>query len=429
MSLDGRYVVFESHATNLVPGDTNGVADVFVRDRSGGTVSRVSVAADGGQADARSLLPAISLDGRYVAFESDATNLVEEDTNGASDIFVRDMQTGGIERVSVSSAGQEGNERSMRPAISGDGRRVAFESWASNLVPGPTYSCPEETYPLYWKCSDVFVRDLEAGTTMRVFAPPSGDDGKGEGNSGSPAISADGRVVAFDSSRSDLVEGDTNNTYDVFVHDLQTGGIERVSVSSNGEEGNGLSAGPSLSGDGRYVAFWSHASNLVLTDINHCERYEHPLLEVAGWRFLSRDSCMDVFLRDRASGTTTMVSVSPLGLPGDFDSYTPSITLDGRYVAFSSEASNLVQGDTGVLCGEEPCPEVFVRDMVAGTTERVSVSSTGGEANQLSWTPDMKAERYVVFGSRASNLVEGDTNGWPDIFLRDRSEQRTEMCT
>jgi Tol biopolymer transport system component len=216
----GRFVAFVSESRNLVPGDTNGVADVFVLDRSLGTIERVSVASGGGQSNGDSGLyaPAVTPDGRYVAFASLASNLVPGDTNGTWDVFVRDRVRGTTERVSVGAGGEQAKGNSSgAPALSADGRFVAFQSFASNLVPGDTNGA-----------TDVFVRDRTAGTTERVSVATGG--GQGDGQSGESTISADGQLVAFDSQASDLVPGDTNAATDVFVHDRRTGSTTLVST-------------------------------------------------------------------------------------------------------------------------------------------------------------------------------------------------------
>src|SRR5437762_3224846 len=227
LSADGRFVAFDSAATDLVAGDTNGVSDVFVHDRQTGTTERVSVASDGAQGNGSSGLvtfafpPALSADGRFVAFVSAATNLVASDTNGATDVFVHDRQTGTTERVSVASDGAESNAASVGAALSADGRFVAFHSAATNLVADDTNGT-----------TDVFVHDRQTGMTERVSVASDGTQGNNA--SSYPALSADGRFVAFDSAATDLVACDTNGTTDVFVHDRQTGTTERASVASGG---------------------------------------------------------------------------------------------------------------------------------------------------------------------------------------------------
>jgi len=380
-SADGRYVAFFSLASNLVPGDTNNTLDVFVRDRLAGTISRASFSSAGAQANDESFDPSISADGRYVAFGSSASNLVPGDTNNNEDIFVRDRLAGTTSRVSVSSAGAQGNNLSKLASISADGRYVAFESIATNLVPGDTNGT-----------SDVFVRDRLAGTTSRVSVSSAGAQGNDE--SFDPSISADGRYVAFVSSASNLVPVDTNNNKDIFIRDRLAGTTSRVSFSSTGAPGNNLSENPSISADGRYVAFVSSASNLVPGDTN---------------------GLPDIFVRDRLVGTTTRVSVSSAGVQGNNMSERPSISADGRYVAFGSIASSLVPGDTNSSY------DVFLRDRLAGTTSRASFSSAGAQGNEGSNLPSISADgRYVVFISVASNLVPGDTNSSYDVFVRDR---------
>jgi Tol biopolymer transport system component len=392
ISADGRYVAFESAATNLVPGDTNSFYDIFVRDRQNGTTERVSVSSAGAQGDLTSYSPSISADGRYVAFYSFAANLVPGDTNGAGDVFLRDRQSGATERVSVSSGGVQGNSYSgvSGVSISADGRYVAFHSAATNLVPGDTNGG-----------DDVFLRDRLSGTTERM----SIDSGGVQGNSSSyfPSISADGRYVAFQSFAGNLVPGDTNVVGDVFLRDRQTSTTERVSISSVGVQGNFASDSSAISADGRYVAFASTATNLVSGDTN---------------------GVSDVFLRDRLSGTTERVSVSLYGYQGNGSSYAPSISADGLNVAFLSSATNLVLGDTNGFI------DAFVRDRGGVTTDRVSVSSGGVQGNGESHDPSISADgRYVAFDSGAAFFVPGDTNGAIDIFVRDRDATGfTSLC-
>ncbi len=259
ISADGRFVAFGSSATNLVVNDSNARQDIFVHDRTTGQTSRVSVGFSGGtQGNGSSFRPAISADGRFVAFESDATNLVPGDSNARRDVFVHDRTTGETSRVSVGfSGGVQGNNHSSRPAISADGRFVAFESSATNLVPNDSNAR-----------LDIFVHDRTTGQTSRVSVGFSGGV-QGNGNSFNPAISADGRFVAFGSSATNLVPNDSNASSDIFVHDRETGQTRRVSVSSGGVQGNGGSSlRPALSADGQFVAFDSSATNLVPGDSN-----------------------------------------------------------------------------------------------------------------------------------------------------------------
>lgn len=256
ISADGRYVAFVSEGANLVAGDTNGVADIFVRDRQLGITERVSITSGGDQADWASDWPGISTGGRYVVFVSVAANLVAGDTNGVADIFVHDRQTGMTGRVSLAAGGAQANGVSMAASISADGRFVAFTSLASNLVPGDTNGA-----------GDVFVRDRELQHTERVSVTWTG--GQANAPSGNTSISADGQYVAFDSLAGNLVPGDTNDVADVFVHDRQARAVQRVSIASDGSQANLWSGLPVIAADGRYVAFVSEASNLAPGDTNH----------------------------------------------------------------------------------------------------------------------------------------------------------------
>ena len=249
ISGDGRFVVFDSSASNLVPGDTNAQSDVFVRDRQTGVTERVSVSSTGSQAFGASGCATISANGRFVAFSSEVA-LVPSDTNNSRDIYVRDRQTGTTERVSVSSTGQQVQGSGAESSISADGRFVAFDSTASGLVPGPRGA---------GAVSDVYVRDRLAGTTEQVSVSSSGEPAGGTTavRSTSPATSGDGRFVAFNSNAMNLVAGLNGVVDQVFVRDRLAGTTELISVSSAGVPGNRDSRFPSMSADGRFVAFLS----------------------------------------------------------------------------------------------------------------------------------------------------------------------------
>jgi Tol biopolymer transport system component len=371
LSLDGRFIAFASGAAGLVPGDTNGKVDVFLRDRVAGTTTRVSVASGGTQGNGRSDLPSISRDGRYVAFFSAATNLVPGDTNGKADIFVRDVVAGSTRRVSIPAGGGQANGDSTFPSISDNGQQVAFGSAASNLVSGDGNGL-----------QDIFVRDLTAATTSRVSVSSTGAGGNGP--SISPAISGDGDVVAFVSDATNLVPGDTNGSRDVFARVRSTNTTQLVSVGAGGEPADSLSAEPALSRDGRYVAFDSSATNLVPGDTNGFQdvfvrdRVAGTTQLVSVWPsgrlstapdisengqvvvFVSQLSdagaLTNVYRRNRGTGVTQLASVGLSGQPADSNSFGATVSPDGQHVGFTSTATNLVGGDTNNQ------QDVFVRE-------------------------------------------------------------------
>lgn len=387
VSGDGRYVAFDSDSATLVPGDTNGGRDVFVFDRATGVTTRITYGHNGEEADGQSQRPTLSGDGRFVAFWSDATNLVEHDDNGLGDSFVHDRLDGTTVRVSVDSSGSEANGESLRPVISADGQVVAFESSARDLLPGDILGRPADSN----QARDIFVRDLAAGTTTRVSV---GSDGaQGAADSVRPSISADGRYVAFHSAAR-LAPADRNAARDVYVHDRSTGETTLVSEGAVTTERAFGSFSPSISADGRYIAFWSNATGLVPDDDN---------------------GASDIFVRDMQTGRIEKVSQSDGGEAGDDDSSDPSISPDGRYVAFWSLAANLVPGD------DNGFRDVFLADRQESLVTRASVASDGSESDADCYSPNINGGgRLVVFDSQATTLVAGDSNKGSDIFIHTR---------
>lgn len=389
MSADGRFVAFASAAA-LVAGDSNGFADIYVRDRQAGTIGRVSLGAAGVQSNANSFDPSISADGRFVVFSSIASNLVANDTNGMSDVFVHDRQAGITKRLSAStSAGvvTQANGASDQGCISGNGLYVAFASLATNLVSIDANAA-----------RDVFVHDITTGVISRVSVDSFGTAGNGE--STSPCISSDGRFVVFQSNATNLIAGDINGLPDILVHDRWpgtgsgAGNTIRVSGGHNGVEPNGASANPSISADGQIIAFSSAASNLVVGDDNNVA---------------------DIFVRDSSTGQTKRISVDNNGAQVGLPSQHSIVSGDGRFIVFSTSANALVPDDNNNL------EDIFVHDRWTGIVERVSVSTAGVAANGHSTATSLAISndgRTVVLESLANNLVSPDVNVKPDIFVR-----------
>jgi Tol biopolymer transport system component len=408
ISADGRYVAFQSAATTLVPDDTNtcgdgdyaepgSCPDVFVHDRLTRETVRISVDSAGNQAEcdangsSGSFHPAISAEGRYVAYASDAINLVAEDTNAVADVFVYDRLTRLTERVSVSTSGAQANGASQGPRLSDDGRFVAFSSVATNLGTADAPPCgtsPEGPIP----CEQVFVHDRLTGITEISSVGYDGRPGMGE--SVAPDISGDGRLVAFASLAANLVADDTNDAWDVFVRDRLSGLTERVSVDDRGNQSGSPSdfGSPALSRDGRFVVF-SASSNLLADDV---------------------DGARAVFVYDRERHTTERASAGSQGTPanGPTSQNRAAISDDGRYVAFASDASNLVPDDTN---GVE---DVFVHDRSTGVTARLSLDAAGHESDGRSDCPALSADgRHAAFYSEGTNLLPQDPDPSPDVIV------------
>ncbi len=382
-------------------------ARFLVRPRAGAFL-RASLSTDGGQGNDTSWVPAVSATGRWVAFASDATNLVMADTWGVGDVFLRDTCLGasacapGTTRLSVSPSGFDGFSHSAFPALTPDARFVTFSSSASNLVPNDDNNAV-----------DVFVRATCIGgvtgcmpQTVRVSVDTNGMQGNDDSDLSS--ISADGRYLAFRSMATNLVAGDTNGVRDVFVHDTCIGATGvcvqqtvRASVSTAGGAGNNSSGGerPVISANGRYVAFSSVASTLLAT--------------------ADTNARSDVFLRDTCLGasgfcapSTIRVSVSSAGQEANGASLGPGISADGRFIVFESTANNLVTGDLNGV------GDIFIHDACMGapgctpSTTRVSLTTAGAEANGANQdtiiTPD---GRFVGWTTTGANLMPAQMGG------------------
>lgn len=368
ISADGRYVAFTSTSTNFA-GDGNS-RDVFLRDRTAGTTTLVSSGV-GAQ------YPAISDDGRYVGFTTSASTLVAGDTNAVTDVFVWDRTDGTTQRVSVASDGAQASGSSgnvSAPSLSSDGRYIAFRSDATNLVPDDTNGR-----------GDVFVRDRIANVTTRVSVFSDGTQSE-TGSSDWPSISDDGRYVAFESNG--LLPGVLGTN--VFVRDRTAEQTSLISVTTTTGANNGPSGrAPSVSADGRFVAFHSTSSLLAGDD---------------GLAY------NDIHVRDRVSNTT----VRAPSAPNSYQSYYPDISADGRYAAFETNEP-LVPEDTNFGTGDD----VYVWDLISGSVKRASVTTDGSQASGYSEQASISSSgRFVAFVSFADDLVADDTSPG-DVFVRD----------
>ena len=376
VSANGRFVVFSSDATNLVPGDTNGKTDVFRKDLVTGEILRISVNDDGVQANGRSFASGVSRDGRLVLFWSHATNLVANDSNGFEDVFLYDVALRTPIRLSFGQGFIQTNGGNRFPSMSDDGRWVAYQSYATNVVPGDTNDR-----------EDIYLLDRRSQHITRIAQPA---DDQSDGDNIAPQLSANGRHLAFESSSTNLVPGDANDAIDAFVLDVTRGTLARASVSDAGSEGNQQSRSPIVSNNGRWVLFLSAADNLVPGDTNQTS---------------------DSFVRDLRRGETRRVSVASDGSEGNHGGSRGTFDRTGRYVAFGSFASNFVPGDTNAAA------DVFVRDLAQGTTVRVTRAHDGGQTNGNSQAYAFVDGRTLLVTSVASNLVPADGNGTDDLFF------------
>ena len=401
VSADGRYVGFWSWADNLVAGDTNGYADMFLRDLVTGQTELVSRAADGGPADGHSGDGytefasgglAVARDGNRIAFGSWASNLVAGDGNQSVDVFVRDRALSSTWLVSVANDDEPGNDFSDFPAISEDGRFVAFVSRASNLVPGDTNEVP-----------DIFVRDLAEGRTERVSVSSQGEEGNNvSGEWYAPSLSADGRYVAFVSWASNLVPHDENERADIFIRDRLEDETHLVSISTEGEPGNGDSVWTTMSGEGRFVAFMSEATNLGEGGAN---------------------GYSNAFVRDTLTGTTRIIGAVPGPAADAGGSAHPAISADGSIIVFASSSSGFSR-QPGPDCPMANCWDIFAYDLGSSRVEPITVAPDGLGANGASIFPAVSADgRVVAFESLADNLVPGDVPGSRDVFVATRGTQ------
>lgn len=429
ISDDGTVVVFSSSATNLVDDDRNQVADIFRVDLMSGNLTRVSVNGEQEEANNDSDAPDVSADGRFIVYESNATNLTNDDTNRATDIYLYDSQTGQTERISINSEEEQGNGVSRNPSVSDDGRYVVFESHSSNLVENDTN-----------QASDIFLRDRELGMTFRLSVTNAGL--QANESSMTSMINATGTVVVFHSNADNLVDDDDNDARDIFVRDLVNDTTTRVSIHSNGSESNATTfSSPAIDASGRYVVFYSSANNLVDDD---------------------RNNAWDVFLHDRELRRTTLVSVNASGAQGNASSFIPVLSSGGHYVVFGSGATNLVAEDTNsswdifahvliqpnrppvadagndveIFLGEpvtlngsgstdpdSPAPELSYMWNIESAPQGSSASISDATSETAPFVPDMLGD-YVI-----SLIVnDGDVDSVPDEILVSVIENRTPVA-
>lgn len=389
LSGSGQYAVFECAADNLVPGDTNGSADIYLRDRDAGTTTRVSVSSTGAQANDHSLRPSISTYGTWVAFDSAADNLVPGDRNGVRDVFAHNRRTGKTKLVSVDQRGRPASRRSFTATVVADGPKIVFVSRAR--------LSPQDTD----RRDDVYLHSARTGRTQLLTSGQNPLVGDEDVQQISVAVKSDGLRIGFLTARP-LVPADRNRHRDAYWYDAETREYRLVSANLDGRSAAGRPGASQmmLSPDGVRVAFTSSVNDLVVDD---------------------RFPGADVFVRNVRAGTTRLVSVDALGGPANGPSRAAGIHRDGRYVAFSSMATNLDPGD-------DPATEdVFVRDLSTGTTRWASAATDGTPANghstsqsDLGLTLSGFCARFVGFESWATNLTTPGPASVPQLYVRDR---------
>lgn len=370
VSANGRYVLFESFSGGFVDGDTNGQSDVFLKDLLTGSLTLVSRASDGSLGVDASYNAQFSPDGQFVTFESRSGNFVPGDVIGAQDIFRKNLSTGVVTRLTTAFDGVEANHGSGELSLTSNGRYAVFTSYASNLTLNDTNDS-----------NDIFLRDLATGAITRVSV---GRDGiQGNGSSGQASVSADGRYVVFRSISTNLVGGDTNGVADIFYKDLITDAIVRLSISNGGQQANNDCRNPKFSADGRYVIFESDASNLVDGDTN---------------------GKVDIFRKDLLAGELVRVSTKSDGSQVGDNSSDASISADGRYILFRSNGHDIVEADSFY-------DGAFRKDMLTGKVVRISdagASEVNGHSAGARFSPD---GRYITFETNGRDVLPNDANG------------------
>ncbi|WP_344534216.1 hypothetical protein [Streptomyces albiaxialis] len=363
LSADGRYAAFTSRAANLVAGDTNGVADVFVRDLKTGKTQRVSLGAGGAQADGASDDAAISADGRHVAFSSEAGNL-DGDATG-SHVYVRDLRTGTTERIK-DDVGSPGFDRSGSPALSADGRTVAFQVWKSEVQPGGDDG-------------RIYALDRDSGKLTRVSQAPSGENDVHAGMR--PSVSANGAKVAYQWAETQRTG--RPDWSDLYVFDLRDGKRVQADVTRTGATADAHAEGPRISADGRSVTYHSPATNVVPGDTNGTQ---------------------NVFVRDLAKGATKMISAENK----DWAVYGGTLSRDNSKLLFTAGAP-----------GGDSESHAYLRDLRTGATKLVSAATDGKPTKYSATAGDVdRTGATVTFTSASDDLVPGDTYDTTHAYAR-----------
>lgn len=379
ISKSGRYVVFETNQMLVPTDDAVTISDVYLRDRKTGKTKIISVAEGSKVGGNAAFAPAISADGRLVVFEASGDSLVPGDTNGTTDVFVRDRKTGKVRRVNVSSSGAQADDGGVQPSISPNGRYVAFSSVSGDLVLGDNNGL-----------SDIFVRDRKEKKTRRVSVASNGAEANG--SSDRPSV-ADNGTVAFASGADNLVPGDSNNTYDVFVHKLKKKKTKRVSVASNGAQGDNLSDSAAISRDGNVVSFQSASIFKPVASGVYREIWVHVV----------------------SSGKTSLITKGVGGTPSDNGStaYQGALSYNGRYVAFSSFAGNLVPGDDNGVA------DMFWYDRKSKKMKLVSRTFDGSDLDAGAPEGSISGDgRFVAFDSNATNVLPDELSSDSTVFFR-----------
>lgn len=388
ISGNGAWIAFSSIATNLVDTPVNGQEQVYLRNRLDGTTILVSAGPGGVPGNRASSYPSVSFNGEFVAFESEASNLVTDDGNRfTSDVFLFERAAGTITLISRNAPGASANAPSGLPSLSADGRWVAFLSAADNLT------VDDAGFEF-----DIFLHDRLGQTPLkRVSASRLGTSADGENYY--PSISADGRFVAF-ASEAQLLSDDRNNREDIYVFDRQSGSLERASVTSSGTGGNGDSTLPSISADGRFVVFASSAPNLTG----------------------SSSGTIQAMLRDRTERTTVMISKNLSGRTSESDVILPVISGNGRFVAFASDARDLARHTYSIF------PQIYILDRLSGALGPVTFNELGHAAAEASFFASMSEDgQFMAFQSRGFNLVPADGNSTSDVFLFERKNFTADL--